>query len=137
MEGPLPSLLAALFLAAHGLVHASFISPRPPDRPGAPQWPFDVGRSWLLTPLGLRVPVTRGIGIVLLVVVVGGYLAAALATLGVLPALFVPGVVAGSVASIVMLALFFHPWLVAGFAIDAVLLWAVMINGWVPAATGL
>jgi hypothetical protein len=133
----LPSLLAALFLAAHGLVHAGFLSPRPPDKPGAPQWPFDLGRSWLLTPLGLRAPVMRAIGIALIVIVVAGYLAAALAMLGGLPALFVPGVVAGSVASIVLLALFFHPWLVAGFAIDAVLLWAVLANGWVPAGTGL
>jgi fructose-specific phosphotransferase system IIC component len=79
----------------------------------------------------------RAIGIALIVIVVAGYLAAALAMLGGLPALFVPGVVAGSVASIVLLALFFHPWLVAGFAIDAVLLWAVLANGWVPAGTGL
>ena len=131
------SIVAALLLAAHGLVHASFLSPRPPDRPGAPQWPFELGHSWLLTPMGLRPAVTRGIGIALLIVVIGGYLAAVIAMLGVLPALFAPGVVAGSVASIVLLALFFHPWLVLGFVIDAVLLWAVLANGWAPPGAGL
>lgn len=128
----MPPLLAALLLAAHGLVHASFLSPRPPAKPGSPQWPFDLAHSWLLTPMGVGASVTRPIGIVLLVVVVAGYLAAALALIGILPALFVPGVVVGSVASIVMLALFFHRWLVLGFAIDAVLLWAVLANGWRP-----
>ncbi|HYO44341.1 MAG TPA: hypothetical protein VES19_14180 [Candidatus Limnocylindrales bacterium] len=130
----MPSLVAALLLAAHGLVHLSFVSPRPPAKPGAPLWPFDLGRSWLLTPPGLSSAATRAIGIVLLVAVLAGYLAAILGVIGTLPALFVPGIVVGSVASIVMLALFFHPWLVFGFVIDAVLLWAVLINGWRPGA---
>jgi len=126
----LPSFIAALLLIAHGLVHASFISPRPPDKPGAPQWPFDLSRSRVLTPLGLGSGASRGIGIGLLVVTVAGYVVAALALLGILPALFVPGIVAGSAASLVMLALFFHPWLVLGVVIDIVLLWAVLLNGW-------
>jgi hypothetical protein len=130
----MPSIAAALLLAAHGLVHASFVSPRPPERAGSPQWPFDLARSRLLAPMGLGSGATRSIGIVLLVIVIAGYLGAAVNVLGLLPGLFVPGVVAGSVASIAMLALFFHPWLVLGFVIDAVLLWAVLVNGWLPGA---
>jgi hypothetical protein len=127
-----PSIIVALLLIAHGLVHLSYISPRPPDKPGAPQWPFELARSWVLTPLGLGAGLTRAVGVVLLVIVVSGYAAAAVATLGILPGLFVPGIVAGSVASLGMLGLFFHPWLMLGLVIDAVLLWAVLLNGWRP-----
>ncbi len=129
----MPSIVVALVLVAHGLIHASFVSPAPPSKPGAPQWPFDLAHSWALSPLGLDASVTRTVGITLLVAVLVGYVAAALAVLGILPgSLFVAGIVVGSVASIVMLALFFHPWLVFGFAIDAVLLWAVLAGGWLP-----
>jgi hypothetical protein len=134
----LPSLVIALFLVAHGLIHASFLSPAPPQKPGGPAWPFDLSHSWLLTPLGLDASVTRVIGIALIVVVVAAYVVAALAVVGVLPAdLFVPGIVVGSVASTVLLAVFFHPWLVLGLVIDAVLLWAVLLNGWRPGESGL
>jgi hypothetical protein len=133
---PLPSLLLALFVVAHGLVHASFLSPAPPLKPGAPQWPFDLASSWALTPLGLDAPATRAVGIVLLVAVLAGYAVAALALTRIVPAAaFVPGIVAGSVASILMLGLFFHPWLVLGFVIDAALLWAVLAAGWLPGET--
>jgi hypothetical protein len=40
--------------------------------------------------------------------------------------------VVGAGASLAMLVLFFHPWLALGLAIDAVLLWAVLANGWRP-----
>jgi hypothetical protein len=132
----LPAFVVALFLAAHGLIHASFLRPEPPATVGGPQWPFDVAHSWLLSPIGLDGSATRVLGIVLIVAILAGYVAAALAFVGIAPAgWFVPGVVVGSVASVVLLALFFHPWLVLGFAIDAVLLWAVLANDWAPKGT--
>lgn len=134
----MPTVIAAGFLVAHGLVHAGFVSPRPPATAGGPQWPFDLATSWLLGPIGLGESAMRLIGIALLAVIVLGYVAAALATLGVTPSsLFVPGVVAASVASIAMLVVLFHPWLILGLAIDAVLLWATLANGWRPGALGL
>jgi len=36
--------LLGLFLIAHGLIHAAYLVPRPPD---AAQWPFDLSRTWL------------------------------------------------------------------------------------------
>lgn len=129
--------LFALLLAAHALIHASFVSPRPPATAGGPEWPFELARSWLLTPLGLRPDLTRTVGFVLIAVTVAGYALAALSTLGVISqATFVPAVVAGSIGSLALLALFFHPWLVLGLAIDGVLLWAVLVARWTP-ATGL
>jgi hypothetical protein len=134
----LPSFVIALLLAAHGLLHASFVSPAPPATAGGPQWPFDLAHSRLLSPAGLGASATRAIGIALLAVVLAGYLAAALSVVGILPgSLFVPAVVAGSVASAAMLVVFFHRWLVFGLLIDAVLLWAVLVTGWLPGEAGL
>ena len=128
----MPSFIVALFLAAHGLVHLSFVRAPAEARPGTPEWPFDLSRSVLMTPLGVGPGACRAVGGALLAVVIVGYLVAAVGALGIVPALFVPGVVAGSVASIAMLGLFFHPWLVFGLGIDGVLLWAVLANGWRP-----
>ena len=125
--------LFALFLAAHALIHASFVSPRPPATAGGPEWPFELARSWLLSPLGLDANATRIVGVVLILVTLAGFAVAALSTLGILGGdLFAPGVVAGSIASIALLAAFFHPWLVLGVGIDAVLLWAVLVARWSP-----
>jgi hypothetical protein len=129
-----PAPIVALLLALHGLVHASFVSPAPPKTANGPEWPFDLGRSVLLTPLGLDAASTRVVGVALLAVVLVGYLVAAATALGLgQSAWFAPAVGVASVASVALLALFFHPWLVLGFAIDAVLLWAVAMKGWVPA----
>jgi hypothetical protein len=129
----LPTLIAALLLVAHGLVHAFFLIPQPPEKPGSPAWPFSLDRSWVLAPLGVGARTARIIGIALLVVLVAGYGVGAVALVDWLPAgVFAPAITVGSVASLAMLALFFHPWLGLGFAIDIVLLWAVLANGWQP-----
>lgn len=132
----MPAPVIALFLAAHGLIHASFLG-RPPATAGGPEWPFSLAGSWALTPLGLDAAASRLVGLGLIAVVVAGYLLGAVAYLGIGPeAVFVPAVVVASVASLVLLAVFFHPWLVLGLAIDAVLLWAVLGNGWLPGGAG-
>lgn len=128
--------LVAGFLLAHAAVHLGFVS-SPPATAGGPQWPFELGRSWALTPLGLDGAASRPLAIALLAVVFAGYAVAALASAGLLPSgLFVGGVVAGSVASVAMLVLFFHPWLLIGVALDVVLVWAVLIARWLPEGLG-
>ena len=119
----LPRLLLAAFLLAHGAIHASFLSPRPPATAGGPQWPFELGRSWIFTPLGLQPEMTRVLGIALVAATIAAFALAALATAGVLPA-SVWGIASatGAVASIALLVLFFNPWLVAGVVIDLGLL---------------
>lgn len=125
--------LLAIFLLAHGLIHASFISPRPPATAGGPEWPFELSRSWLLSPLGLDGDVSRAVGIVLLVVSVGAFALAAASVAGIAgQPIFAPAIGAGTVASLALLILFFHPWLVLGLGIDAVLLWAVLVARWTP-----
>ncbi len=134
----LPPLLVAAFLLAHGLMHASFVSPRPPATAGGPQWPLDLAHSWALTPLGIDESGTRAIGLALLAIIVGGFGIAALATVGIAPSsAFVGGIVAGAGGSVAMLALFFHPWLVLGVVIDVALLWATLVAAWRPGQTGL
>jgi hypothetical protein len=128
------TLLLAAFLLAHGAIHLSFLSPRPPATAGGPGWPFEIARSWLLSPIGVSAELIRPIGLTLVAVTMAAFALAALASFGILPT----GAWAATVAlaagsSIALLVLFFHPWLVLGLAIDAVLLWAVIGAHWVPA----
>ena len=123
--------LAALFLAAHGLIHASYLTPAPPATAGGPEWPFHMSRSWAVTAIGIDAGIVRAIGAALVVAVVIGFVLAALSWLGwVVPAEWWPALAgASSVASVLVLSLFFHPWILLGFAIDAVILWLVIGAG--------
>jgi hypothetical protein len=130
-----PKLVIAAFLAAHAAIHASFIAPRPPVTAGGPAWPFDLTRSWVLSPFGFDGDVTRLLGIALVAVTIGGFGLAALAVIGIAPAgVWAPAVVAGALSSFALIAVFFHPWLVLGMAIDAALIWAVLVADWTPDA---
>jgi hypothetical protein len=127
------SWLFTLFLVAHALIHASFVSPRPPATAGGPEWPFDLAHSWLLSPVSLEGDTSRVLGIALIALVIVGFGLATLATLGVLgSATFGPGIVLGAVASLVLLGAFYHPWLTFGLVIDVVLVWAVTVAHWSP-----
>lgn len=129
-------LLIAALLAGHALIHASYLSPAPPQTAGGPEWPFAMGRSWLVTGLHVEPRLVTSIGTLLIVATVAVLLLAALATLGMgIPAAWWPFLVtAGAGLSIASLGIFFHPWLILGLVIDAVLLWSVLIAGWTPAA---
>jgi hypothetical protein len=126
------ALVVAAFMLAHGLIHASFLTPRPPATAGGPSWPFELNRSWLLTRLGVGSDVTRPLGIALVVLTIAGFALAAVSALGVAPGLWSVGVVVGAVASLAILWLYFHPWLILGILIDIVLLWAITVAGWAP-----
>jgi hypothetical protein len=131
----LPRLIFAAFLLAHGALHASFLSPRPPVTATGPAWQFDLAHSWALSPLGLQSDVTRLIGVALVAATVAGFALASLGALGVAPhGIWLPSVALGSAASAALLILFFHPWLVVGLGIDAALVWAAFA-GWSPAPT--
>jgi len=125
--------LIAAFLLAHGAVHGSFLAPRPPVTAGGPTWPFELGRSWLLGPLGLDAEATRLVGLVLIVLTIGAFAIAALAAAGFAPAAVWPATVTlGAITSIALLGIYFSPWFVVGVAIDLALLWAVLSQGWAP-----
>ena len=122
----IPRFVLVGFLMAHAAIHLGFVTPAPPAAPGAPPWPFDLGRSWLLSPLGIDPSLLRVIGFALFAAIVAGYALALIASVASLPAdLMGIGIIVGSAASLVLLLLFFHPWLMLGVAIDIALLWAV------------
>jgi hypothetical protein len=126
-------LLIAAFLLAHASVHGAFLAPRPPVTAGGPAWPFELGQSWILGPIGIDPELGRMLGMALVVATFCGFALAALAAAGVAPAGIWPAAVAiGAVASIGLLALFFQPMLVLGVGIDLLLVWAVLIAQWAP-----
>jgi len=126
-------LAIAGLLIAHGAIHAGFLSKGPPQKPGAPPWPFDLERSWLRTRLGVSPGSVRMLGLALVAATIGGFALAALATLGVLPVgAWTATVAVGSVASLALLAVGFHRWLFIGIAIDLVLLGVVLVAAWTP-----
>jgi hypothetical protein len=127
-------IVLALFIVAHGLIHASYFSPRPAPESGGPAWPFELARSWFLSPLGVPESVLRPLGVTLAIVAVVAFAMAGLATLGLVLSVgaWQPLVVVGAVASLALLILFFHPWLVLGLAIDAVLMIAIWQANWSP-----
>jgi hypothetical protein len=128
-------LIVAVFLVAHGVIHASYLSPAPPGS-GA-TWPFAIRRSWLVGRVGIEPSALRPFVVMSVIVVVSAFVIAAASVAGVLSeAWFAPAAVAGAAASLVLLGAMFHPWIVLGFAIDAILLWMVVGQGWTPAQLG-
>jgi hypothetical protein len=125
-------LLAALILG-HGLAHLAFVAPRPATTDQL-EWPFDSGRSWLITSFGVGPGVVRAAVRAMTVVTITTALLAALATVAIL----VPAgwwaslVVALAVSSALLLALVFSLMFVIGYAIDLALLWLALASGWRP-----
>ncbi len=120
------SLLFALFLLVHGGIHVGYLCSR--------SWPFEPGDPWLVTGLGAPSSVVISIGVVAVLVAFLGFLIAALTAVGLLPPrLWRPVIAGSSVASAVALALFITPATIPGLAIDALLLWAVLVRDWRPA----
>ena len=119
---------------AHGLIHVSYLTPAPPRTAAGPEWPFELSRSWLVTGLRLDPRMARTLGAALVAGTATLLVAAGLATGGwLIPAAWWEGLVlSGAVLSILTLGFFFHPWLILGLAIDAALLWVVLVSGWQP-----
>jgi hypothetical protein len=128
-------LLAGL-LVAHGWVHVMFAFPGPePSSADGLAWPFDMGRSWLISGAGMDAGVVRTVGLVLMVAVLVSFVLSALSTLGFLvPAGWWAGLLIGSaVGSTILLGMFFSPTLLLGFAINLALAWLALAGPWSPA----
>jgi hypothetical protein len=127
-------LLVAAFLAAHALIHVSYLAPAPRQASGGPEWPFEMTRSWLVSALQLDPGLVRVAGTALVAVTVALLVAAGLAAAGwFVPAAWWPALaVSGAAASLATLLVFFHPWILLGIAIDLALLWAILALGWRP-----
>ena len=126
--------LFALFMIAHGLVHAGLAAapiPNDPDpKPGA--FFTAMERSWLLPKLGLNGPAIQWIGIILVVLATLGFVLAGLGGLGVpgLNAVWGTLAVVSACVSLLLLILFWHTWLVVGVLIDIGILVALLWVKW-------
>ena len=78
-------IILALFLIAHGLVHAGLAAAPNPDVPDSKPGAFFTSpeRSWLLPKVGLSEAAVRWVGIILVVLATLGFVLAGLGVFGV------------------------------------------------------
>lgn len=125
-------ILFGLFLIAHALIHLSFISPKPPQQPGAPEWPFDITKSWLMPSADINF--LKTVGIVLTLVATLGFVASGLAWFGfpVFKDYWSVLIAVSSISSLVLIVLFWKNWFVMGPIIDLALLYLVYFKNIKP-----
>ncbi len=129
-------ILFAVFLIAHGLVHAILAAapiPNDPDsKPGAFFTASD--RSWLLPQLGMNASTVQWIGIILVALSTLGFVLAGLGVFGVpgLTTVWRTVAVVSACISLLLLIAFWHPWLVVGVLIDIGILIALLWVKWPP-----
>lgn len=125
-------IVMALFLIAHGLVHAGLAAAPDPGDPDTKPGAFFTSpeRSWLLPKLGLNPGSIKWLGITLVALSTLGFVLAGLGLFG------VPGLnemwrmlaIISAGLSLLLLVLFWHTWLIVGVLIDIgvfiALLWA-------------
>ena len=126
----------ALFIIAHGLVHAILaIAPNPADPDAKPLAFFTTSeRSWLLPQLGLNTSTIQWIGILLVALSTLGFVLAGLGIFGVagLVSIWRTLAIIASCVSLLLLLLFWHPWLPVGMLIDIGILVALLWAEWPP-----
>ena len=122
----------AIFVIAHGLVHAILaVAPNPADPDAKPLAFFTMPeRSWLLPQLGLNAVTIQWIGIILVGLSTVGFILAGLGIFGVvgLSVIWRTVAIISAISSLLLLVVFWHPWLPVGIFIDigtiVALLWA-------------
>jgi hypothetical protein len=128
----------ALFIIAHGLVHAALgLAPDPADPDGRPGAFFtSPERSWLLTLWGLSAGAVRWTGLLLVALTTIGFVLAGLGIFGVpgLVAIWRTSAVVSAGISLLLLLLFWHRWLPVGVLINLGVLIALLWLKWPPAA---
>ncbi len=138
-------ILISVLLIAHGLIVAgqsagSFGSTIPSELQNpsfVSWWPINMGRSWVLSGLGLeRTLVTYRIGGLLWLV---GGIALVAAGLGIFDFIFLTDwwrglAVAGAAISLFMLAIYFHPIMLIGTASSLAVLITLLWVHWPPAS---
>jgi hypothetical protein len=128
--------IIALFLIAHGLVHAGLAAAPNPDDEAAKPGAFFTSpvRSWLLPRLGLNPKAVQWIGIILVALATLGFVLAGLGVFGVsgLSTIWRTVAVFSSCVSLLLLVLFWHPWLIVGVLIDIGILVALLWVKWPP-----
>jgi hypothetical protein len=123
-------VLLAIFLVAHGAVHAPIWL-----APYSESAPFDPGHSWLLQGLGLGAATARSIGIALAMLAFVSFAGAGIALFARQEWWRSLAVIAAA-ASLVLLVMYYHAWLTLGVAINVGILLALTWADW-PALEAL
>jgi hypothetical protein len=127
-------IIIALFLIAHGLVHAGLAAAPNPDDPDSTPGAFFTSpeRSWLLPKVGLSEAAVRWVGIILFVLATSGFVLAGLGVFGVpgLSTIWRTAAVVSASVSLLLLVLFWHLWLIIGVLIDIGILVALLWANW-------
>jgi hypothetical protein len=123
--------LFALFLLAHGLVHALWLVPTPPDK-SRKAWPFTLATSPILSPLAVPESALRAGGAAATVVVMAAFVLSALGAAGIpgLAPAWTAITLFASIASIVLTFAFWNPQFPVALLIDAVLIVTILGNWW-------
>lgn len=118
-------ILLGLFLIAHGLLHASYLTPKPDDA----MYPFSFDKGWFA---GIAGSAAKPIGSTLAVIVIISFILAGLSIFGFpgLAGLWKIFTIIGAVSSLLLLALFWHPWLILGILINLLLLYGAVKLRW-------
>jgi hypothetical protein len=128
----------ALFIIAHGLVHAGLAAAPDPVDPDAKPGAFftAVERSWLLPRLGLNPSTVQWAGIILVALSTLGFVLAGLGIFGVagLGAVWRSIAIFSACVSTLLLVLFWHRWLPVGVVINIGILVALLWAQWPPEA---
>jgi hypothetical protein len=121
------ALLVGVFFIAHGLIHILYVVPAPDEN-----WPFDLSHSWLLIRLGLGERVLRGLGTVLWIAAMAGFVLAGLGVFGIplLKDVWRPVAAVSSVVSFLLIGLFWHRSFVFALLIDAAIFVALVWAQW-------
>lgn len=129
-------ILIAIFLIAHGLVHAGLAAAPDPKDPDEKAGAFftSAKRSWLLSKLGLSPNAIQWIGIGLVSLSTIGFVLAGLGVFGVagLDTIWRTIAIISAATSLLLLILFWHRWLVIGVLIDLVILAEILWIKWLP-----
>lgn len=126
----------ALFLMAHGLVHAGLAAaPNPADANSKSGAFFtSVDRSWLLAELGVTETAVFWTGIILVILSTIGFALTGLGIWGVVGLSTIWQMLAlfSAFISLLLLILFWHPWLPVGVLINIGVLTMLLWTRWSP-----
>jgi len=126
----------AIFIIAHGLVHAILaVAPNPADPNAKPLAFFTATeRSWLLPQLGLNSVTIQWVGIILIALSTMGFILAGLGIFGVagLSIIWRTVAIISAGFSLLLLITFWHPWLPVGVLIDIGTLGTLLVLNWPP-----
>ncbi len=120
--------LFGLLLVVHGLIHLTWIAPKPDD----PTYPFRLSSPTIFKRADKAL--VAGIGAALVLVSTTAFLVAALGVWGVpvADAIWRPAAIIGSALSLLVVVTFWHRWFLGGPVLDVAIIIAAIVGWPVP-----